>query len=119
VFTEAVEDLLKKVSIDYYLFRALHSADVAQPIKPTDRQMSPLGGQLPDMMISHNAPKPKRGCPKNRIPVKTRNPRKPTCKTPPYNYVKLNKQNQLCCYREQPTPEELERLEAYYDAQQA
>lgn len=88
-----IEDLLKKVSIDYYLWTAKYSpkSNTKSTIS-IERQQRELAKILREKIIQKKEKKIKNNCPKIRRPVSNK-----CIRTHPY--IKINKQGFKCCYK--------------------
>jgi len=88
-----IEDLLKKVSIDYYLWTAKYSpkSNTNSTIS-IERQQRELAKILHEKIIQKKEKKIKNNCPKIRRPISNK-----CIRTHPY--IKINKQGFKCCYK--------------------
>lgn len=106
----AAESALKKVAIDYYLFRKLYSQEEKpDPTSPHDKNLlSPIEynhHELVDLMWNKEAKvKEASTCPPRRRPDRSGN-------CPPGMVMKLNKQQHKCCYKMKKSEMALEKKE--------
>ena len=88
---QAAENALKKVSIDYHLFKGLHEASDMSPNTPPGSAPSPVSVDEVVLRKKQGTKKEKTTCPKPRRPVND------TC--PPGQFLRPNNRGDPCCYK--------------------